>query len=426
MKKAIIILVIALTAASCGGRRGAKGGDGAAETATSGITYPFTIDVSEEYPMEPVSLQEVFGGLEYIALETTPECLIADLPGLQRPVVTDDHIFIVSGHNPIFHFSRDGRFINRIGSQGNGPGEFLRAGPLCVNDNTEEIFLYDIYGHSILVYGYNGRHKRTFSTEDNGLLGQMTVLNDSTLLLSQRPSDSRVQVEPYRLISGRDGKLVTSPRPPYHEPYAYTGMDYDDIIDMWGNESDDGDGYKPGGIVGMAMRPGSNLPPDAPKMSFLQQSGIIGPWGDVMTLSEFTCDTVYSVSALGALRPRWVKLPSAMGTDVSRRRMSGLTLETEDRAFFIASGFGGNAGYKVDKQTGEVTQTYLYDANLDHERTRNNRIIAPPVGTGRFAMPYQPFQLLGWLEEGKLSGPLATLAATLEETDNPVLLISKN
>jgi hypothetical protein len=40
-------------------------------------------------------------------------------------------------------------------------------------------------------------------------------------------------------------------------------------------------------------------------------------------------------------------------------------------------------------------------------------------------MPYQPFRLLGWLEEGKLSGELATLAATLKEDDNPVLLISK-
>jgi hypothetical protein len=41
-------------------------------------------------------------------------------------------------------------------------------------------------------------------------------------------------------------------------------------------------------------------------------------------------------------------------------------------------------------------------------------------------MPYQPLHLLGWLEEGKLSDPLAALAATLKETDNPVLMIQKN
>jgi hypothetical protein len=121
-----------------------------------------------------------------------------------------------------------------------------------------------------------------------------------------------------------------------------------------------------------------------------------------------------------------------MGLDLARRRYSTLALESDRYAFFMAigtdSGSGGNiAGYKVDKTTGGITQTYLYDANLDHERTRDNRIVSPRgVAKGRFAVPYQPFQLLQWLEEDKLSGELATLAATLKDTDNPVLLISKN
>ncbi len=50
----------------------------------------------------------------------------ADLPGLQSPVVTDNDIFIVSGLN-IFRFGRDGKFRNRIGHNGRGPGEFLSA-----------------------------------------------------------------------------------------------------------------------------------------------------------------------------------------------------------------------------------------------------------------------------------------------------------
>ncbi len=143
--------------------------------------------------------------------------------------------------------------------------------------------------------------------------------------------------------------------------------------------------------------------------------------------NEGSADTVYVVSAAGELASRWVKTPSAVEMSIDARRYSGLRLETDHYAFFAATtGITDNMGYKIDKTTGAVTRTYLYDANLDHVSTRNNRIITPPVNTGRLAMPYQPLHLIKWLEEGKLSGELATLAATLKEDDNPVLLISKN
>jgi hypothetical protein len=421
----LIALVIALTlTASCKGRRsGAAGGEDS--LASTKITYPFTIDVSKEYPMEPISLQEVFGEMEYVALETKPECLIADLPGLQSPVVTDNDSFILSGHNPIVHFARNGTFIKRIGNQGRGPGEFLAAGGLWVNDRTEEIFLYDIYGKGLLVYGYDGKYKRTLKTSGNTIIDDMVAITDSTLLISNRSNDSRtgLAIDPFQLISSRDGHTVKSLMPPFDEPDAFVAAVDVEAILNGSNEptkpADQTAGFKGGGVMMMTLSPEKTTQIFDINNIYVTAAGV--------ELTHFVADTVYLVSEAGGLTPRWVKAPTPMEIDLAHRRYSGMRLETERYAFFAATaGRSGNMGYKVDKTTGGITQTYLYDANLDHERTRDNRIISPGgVATGRFAMAYQPFQLLGWLEEGKLSGELATLAATLKETDNPVLLISK-
>jgi hypothetical protein len=423
----LIAFLIALTlGTSCKGRRSGAGG-GADSLASTEITYPFTIDVSEEYPMEPISLQEVFGEMEYVALETSPECLIDDLPGLHSPVVTDNDIFILSGHNPIFHFARDGKFIKRIGSQGRGPGEFLAAGGIWVNDRTKEIFLYDIYGKGLLVYGYDGKHKRTLRTNSNSSVDDLVALTDSTLLVAYGHDPERKSVDAFQLISSRNGQVVKTVLPACENPQALVQTDIKPpqrgMVSYWAIPETDNDPAKwykgVAGGVGLSLR-------------YDQSYGILSEEHNVyvtaagVELTSLVADTVYMVSATGDLTPRWIKTPSPMKVDVPGRRYSKLGLETERYAFFSAVGAGETSGYVVDKSNGAVSRAYLYDANVDHLQTHFNRIIFPTaVSKGRLAMPYQPLHLLQWLEEGKLSGELATLTSTLKETDNPVLLISK-
>ena len=418
MKRTIIILTLALTAASCGGRRGAKGsGDGADSLAATGITYPFTIDVSQEYPMEPVSFQEVFGEMEYVALETTPDCLIGDYPGLRKPFVTDSDIIICSGRT-IFRFGRDGKFLNNIGSEGRGPGEFLAPGEICVNDTTKEVFVYDILGKCILVYGYDGHHKRTLRTSNKTIIGDMAVMTDSTLLIANKTGDSdnkELVIYPFQLISTRDGSVVRTLLPPYDDPKAEIVSDRAPA-----REVDPTKGFHTMMMVIANMLPGGGMSVEIVENSLLY----VTPSGVSMT--AFVADTVYSTSAQGVLSPKWIKSPSPMGLDLNQRRYSTLTLDGDRYAMFFAYGNERGMGYKVDKTTGTVTRAYVYDANVDHLSTRDNRQINPyGIHTGRFAMAYQPLKLLDWMEQGKLTGELATLAATLKETDNPVLLIQK-
>ena len=428
MKRTIIILTIALTAVSCGGRRGVKGaGDGADSLAATGITYPFTIDVSKEYPMEPVSFQEVFGELEYVALETTPECLIPDLPGLQSPVVTENDIFIRSGAD-IFRFGRDGKFLNRIGHWGRGPGEYLSATQMCVGEATGEVFVHDVLNKGILVYDYDGRHKRTLPTEYNAIMVDMAPLNDSTLLIANGQDSERQPVDAFQLISSHDGSLMKSLIPAHKEPNAYIA------------QTDIAIPPPASGIITYHTLPAERSPAQRYKgtgvgiklwakepFAMLTEDHNIYSTDKGMMLTAFVMDTVYVASEAGELTPRWVKTPSPMSENVPKRRYSRFGFETDRYAFFYALGAGDKSGYKVDKSTGVITRTYLYDANIEHVNSPLNKIIFPTaINYGRLAMPYQPMDLIQGLEYNALSGELATLAATLKETDNPVLLIQKN
>jgi len=66
-----------------------------------------------------ISLAKAASNVEYIRLETTDSCLVRSVV---RYFFTDSLIFI-SNRDHILKFSRDGRFLKKIGNPGRGPGE---------------------------------------------------------------------------------------------------------------------------------------------------------------------------------------------------------------------------------------------------------------------------------------------------------------
>ena len=69
---------------------------------------------------ETIGLSQIASNIEYIQLETKDDCLMWG--GVKRYLFTDDFIFI-SNKDHILKFSREGKFIRKIGSPGRGPGE---------------------------------------------------------------------------------------------------------------------------------------------------------------------------------------------------------------------------------------------------------------------------------------------------------------
>jgi hypothetical protein len=91
----------------------------------------------------------------FIPLETDPQCLISKIDQLY---IGSDGIFVLDGmQKDIFRFSLDGKFINRIGTTGRGPGEFLNPVHFVVNEKQNVILINDRRQMKILKYSLDGK-----------------------------------------------------------------------------------------------------------------------------------------------------------------------------------------------------------------------------------------------------------------------------
>ena len=102
-----------------------------------------------KYTSIPAS--EFISELEYIALETGYDCLIGEY--IRDIVVTATHIFVAGG-DYCYAFNRDGKFINQIGSIGQGPGEYQTVKGLSVDDKNQTLYLETPY--TLLEYSWDG------------------------------------------------------------------------------------------------------------------------------------------------------------------------------------------------------------------------------------------------------------------------------
>ena len=109
----------------------------------------------------PISMKEDVVSIQYIPLETTDSCLISNLLNLQ---VTTDYMFMYNGKTEeVLQFDRKGKFIRRVGRQGNGPGEYSMISELAVDDSNKELSIFQ-YGGDALVYSYDGSFLRNDTT----------------------------------------------------------------------------------------------------------------------------------------------------------------------------------------------------------------------------------------------------------------------
>lgn len=111
-------------------------------------TLPITIDLSEwDKYIEEVKLSEIAESVNYIQLETKPECLLNYIMEIKQ---RHNQIFVFS-KGQVYQFTKNGEFIRIINKVGKGPDEcFARS--FAVNGNAEQIFIFDNYVHNIKRY----------------------------------------------------------------------------------------------------------------------------------------------------------------------------------------------------------------------------------------------------------------------------------
>ena len=116
------------------------------------------INLSEDVStVSSLLLSEVAEKLEIVPLEMTDESVLSDITEMQ---VTDHNIWIDHGREfYIYRFSRTGKFLNKIGSIGQGPGEYTNYSTFLVDEDKKEVYII-ANTNGVLAYDFEGNFKR--------------------------------------------------------------------------------------------------------------------------------------------------------------------------------------------------------------------------------------------------------------------------
>ena len=90
-----------------------------------------------------LQLEDEIESVECIPLETSDSVLISNILDLR---MTDNYIFVYNGKtSEIFQFNRDGKFIRKIGREGNGPGEYSLITELGIDESNKRLYIFRFY-----------------------------------------------------------------------------------------------------------------------------------------------------------------------------------------------------------------------------------------------------------------------------------------
>ena len=147
MKSILLLLIITLLGCSSNKKQ--------EPISRSGVPV---INLSEDVSTVPsLLLSEAAEKLEIVPLEMTDESVLSDITEMQ---VTDHNIWIDHGREfYIYRFSRTGKFLNKIGSIGQGPGEYTTYSTFLVDEDKKEVYII-ANTNGVLAYDFEGNFKR--------------------------------------------------------------------------------------------------------------------------------------------------------------------------------------------------------------------------------------------------------------------------
>ena len=123
-----------------------------------GKCYVIDLDDKRE---ESIPLSSIFNHVRTIILENGDDCLIGNINDLQ---VFDGNIYILDSRKAksLFVFDMEGKFIQKIGGIGNGPGEYLEPNDFTLDRENRIIYLCDLRNR-IHKYQLNGTFINTIT-----------------------------------------------------------------------------------------------------------------------------------------------------------------------------------------------------------------------------------------------------------------------
>ena len=360
-----------------------------------------TVDVTKSYPQKKIILQDLMD-VEYIALETTDEFLtqgrVMDI-GKEHILVTNQN-----GDGDIYFYNRTGKGLRKINRLGRGPEEYTRAYAIILDEDNNEIFVHDFPMSKMVVYNLFGKFKRNLqcNSEDEVLRYSVVHNYDRNHLICYDATGNFYDERPFShvVISKQDGRVIQEIQLPYKEKKTTT------------LSFQEGDGRYTVLVPFESMLP------------------FQGQW----ILSQPSSDTIYRCLPDFSMIPYIVRTPSirSMNPEV----FLSLDLVTERYIFFTATGkIGKMIGNGLITSPPETSLVYdrhekaLFEYavyNGDFSTEKEVSIYAGPINDEIAACrTLDADQLVEAYKKDQLKGKLKEIASTLDENDNPVVMLIK-
>ena len=351
------------------------------------------INLSKQYPTKNISIQDI-ADVEYITLETRDGFFFTTLCYLDNErIITKNSL-----NGDIIFFSRYGKVIKKVNHYGNGGNEYGQGIFVFFDKKRDELFVCSIMEKKILVYDGEGMFKRVFIFQ-NIALDAMFSLDDNYFLCHDRYFSSP---NLYLLISKDDGSMITS----YFE------------AEFKEKQS----------LLIMPNGPGARSFP-------------ITQCGKSFFLNPMSLDTIYKTNAKGSPEPFMVRSPSALSMSIP---IYLFALGETNRYVFLLSRAKIYDPYDESKQFPSKNLIYdklekvLYTCIFHNEDMPVLKITIPDVFfpdgyvyaqidcSSEFFLRMIPAdQLVEQFSKNKLKGELQEIASTLQEDDNPVIMLVK-
>ena len=359
-------------------------------------------DLSKDYPQKKLRLQDM-AEIEYVHLETTDEILLGGSSVLSA--VTDKYILVHESQlGDIFVFDRKtGKIYSHFNHRGQGGMEYswIKNGTI-LDEKKEEIYVCSQF---IFVYSLKGEYKRTLKIK--GFENDMKILNfdDESLFIYddvvvlEPGRESRIKKDPYRLVSKKDGSLISVLD--IHFSKRYTNKIPQKLENnMWRTFQF----YYPHNVH----------------------------YGSDIVIMDISSDTLYHLSPNKGLIPRLTRTPSIHATDPRHIWIPFLTIEKFMLFGTFILDFNSSGGQiptlMYDFATGEVNKVSILDTEYDTKAWSQGEW--EPGGDPAIAKNvYAEFIDVSSMKEAykgkRLVGNGMKVAKNLMEDDNPVVRIIK-
>lgn len=373
MKSSINSFLIVLLLLSCTGKKEVKEEKQVENQETelvSKIEYPVLIDKSNPQ-LKDIEIHDI-AKVTYLKVETKDDCLFPRKWSFSGLYISGDDLLISFGNN-ILHFNMNGIYQNHIGNKGGAPFEFAHGGIFSVNESTQEVFLLDFAKQRTLVYGYDGKYKRSFKNES--YFDRFCVLNDSLAVCSNNDINQEDRIFTISLKNGKKKEV----------------------------------------LLGAKKTDAKKLMVNIGAFSRTNQ------YQDMVYLCVGTSDTIFAYDTnLKKLLPIYIQSPLNKNED-EVKTVPYLQFETAHIASILINDSPmPNFTYWFNKENGNLSKVRIKNKDLD------DYVLAwgtnkPNVVFDILEMP----RLKEQLRNNSLSGELKSLVEAAEDEDNPIIMIAE-